>query len=221
MSVPLAIRSHHFASGRDLRTACASLWLLVFAATLASGCRQSPALPRLAHDDVVLAFGDSLTYGTGADPQESYPEVLAGLIGRKVVRDGAPGETTAEGLQRLEASLDEHRPRLLLLCMGGNDLLRKVEPAVTEANLRSMIQLARSRGLGVVLIGVPEPRLFGGVAAFYDRIADDLDLPLEDSVLPGVLRDNGLKSDAIHPNAQGYRRMAEAVAELLQDAGAL
>jgi lysophospholipase L1-like esterase len=195
--------------------------LLVFAAALAAGCRQSPALPRLAQDDVVLAFGDSLTYGTGADAQESYPEILAGLIGRKVVRDGAPGETTAEGLQRLEASLDEHRPRLLLLCMGGNDLLRNVEPAVTEANLRSMIQLARGRGIGVVLIGVPEPKLFGGVAAFYDRIAHDLDLPLEDSVLPGVLRDNALKSDAIHPNAQGYRRMAEAVAELLQDAGAL
>jgi lysophospholipase L1-like esterase len=178
-------------------------------------------LPRLAQDDVVLAFGDSLTYGTGADAQDSYPEVLAQLIGRKVVRDGAPGETTAEGLQRLEASLDEHRPKLLLLCMGGNDLLRRVEPAIIEANLRSMVQLARSRGIGVVLIGVPEPRLFGGVAGFYGSIADDLDLPLEDAVLPGVLRDNALKSDAIHPNAQGYRRMAEAVAELLEDVGAL
>jgi lysophospholipase L1-like esterase len=205
--------------GRAARAARGSLWLLAIAA-LAAGCGQ-PALPRLTQNDVILAFGDSLTYGTGADAQDSYPEVLAGLISRKVVRDGAPGETTGEGLERLEASLDEHRPKLLLLCMGGNDLLRKVDPIVTEANLRSMIQLARARGVSVVLIGVPEPKLFGGVAPFYGRIADDLDLPLEDDVLPGVLRDNALKSDAIHPNAQGYRRMAEAIAELLQDVGAL
>lgn len=168
-----------------------------------------------------MAFGDSLTYGSGAGAQESYPEVLSGLIGRTVIGSGVPGEQTADGLRRLEYVLDEHQPRILLLCLGGNDMLRKVDAAVTESNLRQMVSVARARGVSVVLIGVPKPALFGGSAEFYERIAEDFGLPLENEVLNDVLKDNRLKSDPIHPNAQGYRRMAEAIAELLRKAGAV
>ena len=178
-------------------------------------------MPKLGTDDVVLAFGDSLTYGTGAREEESYPAVLRGLIGRRVERAGFPGEVTEQGVQRLPGLLDEHRPRLLLLCMGGNDMLQKVDPAATEANLRTMVHLARERGIGVVLIGVPKPELFGGVAEFYPKIATDLGIPLEDQVLKDVLYDRDYKSDAIHPNAQGYRKVAEAMAKLLRRAGAV
>jgi len=170
----------------------------------------------------VLAFGDSITHGVGAGSDgETYPEVLAELIGRPVVRDGVPGEVTAEGLARLPASLDEYRPKLLLLCLGGNDMLRDVDPGTTEANLREMVELARSRGVAVVLIAVPKPRLIGGAAELYRRVADELDIPLEDEVLVEVLRDNRYKSDMIHPNAQGYRRLAQALADLLREAGAI
>ena len=195
-------------------------WLA--AAALLAACGESiPRLPAVGERDVIVAFGDSLTYGTGASPQESYPAVLAGLIGRTVVGAGVPGEQTADGLRRLEYILDEHQPKILLLCLGGNDMLRKVDAAVTESNLRQMVNVARARGVAVVLIGVPKVALFGGNAEFYGRIARDLGLPLEDEVLNDVLRDNRLKSDPIHPNAQGYRRMAEAVAELLRKAGAV
>ena len=116
-----------------------------------------PSLPPLGSDDVVLAFGDSITLrGRRASEGETYPEVLAQLIGRPVVRDGVPGEVTAQGLARLPASLDEYRPKLLLLCLGGNDMLRDLDPAATEANLREMVKLARSRGVAVVLIAVPK-----------------------------------------------------------------
>ena len=184
--------------------------------------RTQPPLPSLGPDDVVLAFGDSITYGVGVGSGgETYPEVLAELIGRPVVGDGVPGEVTADGLVRLPASLDEHRPRLLLLCLGGNDMLRDVDPGTTEANLRNMVELARSRGVAVVLIAVPQPRLIGGAAGFYRRVADELDIPLEEEVLVAVLRDNQYKSDMIHPNAQGYRRLAQALAELLRNSGAI
>lgn len=187
------------------------------------GCdkRQAP-LPRLAADDVVLAFGDSLTYGTGArTAQESYPEVLAQLIGHPVVRDGVAGEVSAQALERLPRSLDAYQPKLVVLCVGGNDMLRQLDPAATEANLRAMIELARSRAVSVVLIGVPKPTLIGGTAEFYRRVADELKVPLEAEVLSEVLRDNASKSDPVHPNAQGYRRMAQAVAELLRASGAI
>jgi acyl-CoA thioesterase-1 len=188
-----------------------------------SACgRTQPDLPSLGTDDVVLAFGDSITYGVGAaSGGETYPEVLAELIGRPVVRDGVPGEVTAEGLARLPASLEEYRPKLLLLCLGGNDMLRDVDGDTTEANLREMVELARSRGVAVVLIAVPQPRLIGGAAELYRRVADELDVPLEDEVLVEVLRDNRYKSDMIHPNAQGYRRLAQALADLLRKSGAI
>src|SRR5262249_12093520 len=100
---------------------------------------KPPPLPRLAVGDVLLAFGHSLTYGTGASPEEAYPRVLAGLINRPVVAAGVPGETTEDGLARLPGVLDEAKPRILVLCMGGNDMLQKVNATTIESNLRAMV----------------------------------------------------------------------------------
>ncbi len=199
----------------------AALLLLALALSLATCGEKPPQLPKLGAEDVVLAFGDSLTYGTGAGTQEAYPMVLSTLISRRVVGAGVPGETTADGLERLPAVLDEVRPRLMLLCMGGNDMLRKVAPASIESNLRAMVQLAKARGIGVLLIGVPTPELFGAPPGFYDSIAKEFSLPLEKKVLNDILFDRSLKSDTIHPNALGYRRFAEALAGLLHKAGAV
>jgi acyl-CoA thioesterase I len=197
-------------------------WLLAVLLALLAACeKQSAVLPRLGPQDIILAFGDSLTYGTGAAPDDSYPQVLARLIGRSVIAAGVPGESTTGGLVRLEEVLDQHQPRLLLLCLGGNDMLQQVDPAVTEANLRRMVEIARARNISVVLIAVPKPVLFGGNGEFYQRIAADFALPIESSVLNDVLKNRTLKSDPIHPNAQGYRHIAEAVAELLRGSGAI
>jgi lysophospholipase L1-like esterase len=108
---------------------------------------------------------------------------------------------------------------VLLLCLGGNDMLQRVPQETTEANLRAMIRLAREHGVGVVLIGVPRP--MGGTADFYSRVAEELSVPLEADVVKDILYDRALKSDPIHPNAEGYRRMAQAIANLLHAAGAL
>jgi len=193
---------------------------LVVLLALAAAC-SGPKLPRLAPDAVVLAFGDSLTFGTGADPHQSYPAQLQALIGRKVLSAGVPGEVSASGLARLPAVLEETRPQLVILCHGGNDLLRKLGEAQAEKNLRAMVGLARARGAEVVLIGVPKPGLLPSPAAFYDRIAKDMRLPYEEGALRKILTDNALKSDLVHPNAAGYARLAEAVAALLRKAGAV
>jgi len=199
---------------------CAAL-LLAAVALLAAGCGKQQRLPALGTDAVVLAFGDSLTYGTGAGEQESYPAQLAQLIGRKVVRAGVPGEVSAEGLARLPEVLEEYRPGLLILCHGGNDFLRRLPVQQAKANVRAMIQLARNQGVAVVLVGTPEPGLTVSPPAFYGEIAEELRIPYEDGIIGKVLRDRSLKSDAIHPNAKGYRRIAERIAELLRKAGAV
>ena len=203
-----------------LRPFC--LWLCLLALAALSGCgERNPVLPRLDAGDVVLAFGDSLTYGTGAPQGESYPEVLSGLIGRTVVAEGVPGERTAEGLERLAGVLDTHQPRIMLLCLGGNDMLRKVDATETETNLRQMIDTATARGVGVVQIGVPKPALLGGTAKFYERIAEDYAIPYEGEALNEILKDNAYKSDPIHPNARGYQLLATALAEVLRRSGAI
>ena len=118
------------------------LWLMLLCIALSACSRSDPVLPRLSSGDIVLAFGDSLTFGTGAPRGESYPEVLSALIGPDVVSAGVPGERTADGLLRFADALETHRPRIVLLCMGGNDMLRQVDPGDIEANLRQMIDAA-------------------------------------------------------------------------------
>ncbi|HEX6692941.1 MAG TPA: GDSL-type esterase/lipase family protein [Burkholderiales bacterium] len=187
----------------------------------AAACGDKPKLSRLPGDAVVLAFGDSLTYGTGAGESESYPAQLEKLIGRRVVRAGVPGEVTAQALARLPAALDEHAPRLLLLCIGGNDFLRRLGNQQAEANVREMVKLARARGVEVLLIGTPEPGFTVTPPAFYAGIAKQFAVPYEESVIGEVLRDNSLKADPIHPNARGYGVIAERVAERLRKSGAI
>jgi len=201
------------------RSALALALSLLLLAACDSG---PPKLAKLPAGGVVLAFGDSLTHGTGARAAESYPAVLQGLIGRRVVRAGVPGEVTAEGLARLPGVLQATAPDLLILIHGGNDLLRRTPQQRIAANLRAMVHLAQDREVAVVVIGVPDLGLiFGRSAEFYEQLAEELDLPYDGAALPAILKQPNLKSDAIHPNAQGYRKLAEAVAELLRKSGAI
>jgi len=195
---------------------------LVFALAFAlAACGERAKLDRLPNEAVVLAFGDSLTFGTGATEAESYPAQLENLIGRRVVRAGVPGEVTAQALERLPGALDEYAPRLLLLCIGGNDFLRRAGNAQAERNVREMVRLAKSRGINVLLIGTPEPALLPSPPGFYAAVAKEYGVPYEDAVITEVLKDASLKSDPVHPNARGYRVIAERLAALLKKTGAI
>jgi lysophospholipase L1-like esterase len=197
------------------------LSLAIVTGGLMAGCSSGAKLPHLASDAVILAFGDSLTYGTGAEPMESYPAVLEKLIGRKVINAGIPGEVTGQGLSRLPEVLKKEKPALMLLCHGGNDLLRRLDQRHAASNLRTMIQLAKERGVSVVLIAVPSPGLSVSPPSLYREIAQEFAIPCEEKIMAAVLADSSLKSDYIHPNAAGYRRIAEALAALLKKSGAV
>jgi lysophospholipase L1-like esterase len=202
--------------------AASRIVLLGAALLLLAACSEKTRkLPPLASDATILAFGDSLTHGTGANPGESYPEILAMLTGRTVINAGVPGETTSDGLARLPQVLEKTRPSLVILCLGGNDFLRKHPPAQTRANLERMIRMIRAENIPLVLVAVPQPALFSGSAPLYRELATELELPLENGIVNKVLRDGDLKSDPIHPNAAGYRRIAQALADLLRKAGAI
>jgi len=124
-------------------------------------------------------------------------------------------------LERLPAALDEHAPRLLLLCIGGNDFLRRLGNEQAERNVRAMVKLAKSRGVGVLLIGTPEPGFTVSPPAFYAGIAKEFRLLYEEGIIGRVLKDSSLTADPIHPNARGYRVIAERLAETLKQSGAI
>jgi lysophospholipase L1-like esterase len=193
----------------------------ILVVVLFAACGDGPRLEPLPRDAVILAFGDSLTYGTGASEDESYPAQLEKLVGRRVVRAGVPGEVTAQALERLPAALDEHGPRLLLLCIGGNDFLRRLGNGQAERNVREMVKLAHSRNIAVLLIGTPEPGFSVSPPAFYAAIAKEFGAPYEEAIVGQVLKDRTLKADPIHPNARGYRLIAERIAERLEQSGAI
>lgn len=135
-------------------------------------CSDEAKLSRLPADAVILAFGDSLTHGNGASRGESYPAVLEGLSGRRVINEGISGEVSEAGLKRLPALLDKHQPDLMILCHGGNDFLRKKDMGLLESNLQEMISLALSRDIDVVMLGVPKPGIFLSSAELYERVAE-------------------------------------------------
>jgi acyl-CoA thioesterase I len=201
---------------------CLCLYLTIsLCVALLGACSKSPKLPPLDTNATVLAFGDSLTFGTGAAPNESYPAQLQTLISRKVIAAGVPGEVSADGLARLPLALDEHQPKLVILCHGGNDFLQRLGEDKTQNNIRAMVKLARDKGIAVVLIATPKPGLMVKPPDFYNAIAKEFALPFDDEVLKNILTDNALKSDLVHPNARGYVLMAETLAKLLKRAGAL
>jgi acyl-CoA thioesterase-1 len=194
----------------------------VFAALLLGSCGGNlPKLAPLPPDAVVLAFGDSLTFGTGAEGNQSYPAVLERLISRRVVASGVPGEVTSEGRARLPQVLEEVHPRLLILCHGGNDLLRKTGEQQAAENLRAMIAMARQQGVQVILIAVPKPGMFPSPPDYYQQIAKEFHIPVDQDSLKRILSDNRLKSDLVHPNAAGYQELADDVAKMLKQGGAI
>lgn len=179
-------------------------------------------LTPLKNDAVILAFGDSLTYGSGADSQsESYPTMIAHYSGRQVINAGVPGEISQAGLARLPTLLQTTNPDLVILCHGGNDILRRLDKTQLKANLNAMIELIKASGAEVVLVGVP---MFGfglTVPELYRELAHHYALPLENTVLADIVSDPVLKSDQVHPNAKGYELFGQRIFSLLQQAGAV
>ena len=186
------------------------------------GCDQpSVSLKPLKHDAVILAFGDSLTFGTGAQPDQSYPAVLAELTGRTVINSGVPGEISSAGRARLSQLLQETKPDLVILCHGGNDLLRKQSRQQLQANLQAMIDEITGSGAQVLLVAVPAFSLNLAPVPLYLEVAQVNKVPVQATALSEILTDSSLKADQVHPNALGYQQFAQSIYRLLIETDAI
>ena len=168
----------------------------------------------------VLVLGDSITYGTGAGKGEDYPSLLEAESGWKIINAGVAGDTSSDGLDRLPDLLEKHAPKLVLVELGGNDLKESL-------NLKSIIEKIKVKNIPVVIIGVPA---FNPVAAafgslsdspIYEKIGKETGTAVIPDVISKVLGKNSLKSDPVHPNALGYRKLEEGIRDFLIDQGYL
>jgi acyl-CoA thioesterase I len=199
--------------------------LLVAAIVLVEACSAKPKEQALPAGSQVLALGDSLTQGAGVTREQAWPDLLASKTGWVVVNGGVNGDTSEQALQRLPNLLEQHNPVLVLVTLGGNDMLRQIPQQQTIANLEWIITLIKAHGAKAVLLATPNPSpmraVFQNLSApdFYRKLAEAQHVPLIEDAIADVLSDPKLKGDTLHPNAEGHARLAEKIYKELQSIG--
>ena len=208
----------------SIRPILCLLPVLLFAVT---GCAERGQLDALSPDAVVLAFGDSVTAGVGADAGYDYPSQLAELTGFKIVNAGVSGDTARQAGERLAPLLANHQPQLVIIELGGNDFLRQTQASRVKEKLRAMIREALASDATVALVAVPRLSLLrASVGALtdspiYAELAEEEGVLLVPDIFSEVLSDSGLRADEIHPNVRGYRHLAEGIKAVLAERGLL
>ena len=199
-------------------------FLLLTAAALAACGKKTAKHAALPRGSAVLALGDSLTYGYGANPTESYPARLAELTGWTVTNGGVSGDTSAQALARLPELLREHTPHLVIISIGGNDFLRRQPENETRTNIRAIIQACKAAGAETLLVGVPGVGVgaalgYPGDHPLYADLAKAENVPYYANGWSQILGKDALKSDQIHPNAAGYAEFARGLTAYLKENG--
>lgn len=204
--------------------------LLICALLMVAACSRPEYTALPAHANVVI-LGDSLTYGTGANSGEDYASLLAASTGWNVINAGVPGNRTSDGLERLPDLLAEYdgvqRIDLLIVELGGNDFLKQVPETETVSNLKSILMQAKAHKIQTLLLAIPKfspiGAAFGNLSdhALYEQLAEETGTPLVEGLFTDVLDDNRLKSDHIHPNAEGYRTVEVKLRKSLTEIGFL
>lgn len=180
----------------------------------------------------VVVLGDSLTYGTGAGSGEDYASLLARDTGWNVVNAGVPGNTSSDGLARLPELLNEHQSGeqkidFLIIELGGNDFLKRIPEEETTRNLKAILTQAKANNIPAVMLAIPQfspiGAAFGNLSdhPLYEKLAQETGTPLIEDLFSNVLAKNNLKADQIHPNAEGYRIVANSLRDALVDLGFL
>lgn len=220
-------RVSYFVRRRDQHPGHIGLVFCLLGLLMISACGKAPSYAPLPPGSTVLALGDSITHGTGAGPGQNYPAYLADISGWHIINAGLPGDTAQGALSRHEDLLARHRPAAVIIELGGNDFLRKRQPGEIKADLDRIISRVKASGAQPILVAVPAFSVFrASIGALedspiYQALAEEHELILIDNLLADILSDPALRADPIHPNARGYRALAEGLAAALADTGLL
>ena len=168
--------------------------------------------------DNIICFGDSLTSGFGASPGKDYPAQLSQLLTRPVINAGVAGDTTARAFRRLEKDVLSRSPRIVLITLGGNDLKNRVPRKTAFENLKRIVTTIQDAGALVILGGIDLPLFGRGFGTEYETVASETGAILIPNILEGIFGNRRLMSDPIHPNDDGYARMARRFYEAIPTA---
>lgn len=167
----------------------------------------------------IIAFGDSLVQGVGSGQGNGFVSLLSKKIGLNIINAGISGNTTQDGLARLEKDVIEQKPDVVIVLLGGNDAIRQIPESQTFGNLEEIILQIKNSGAKVLLLGVR-----GGVAFMgknynseFKKLAKKTNVVLVPDVLDGLFGNKDLMSDGIHPNDKGYEKIAEKVWQYLPE----
>ncbi|MDR2127807.1 MAG: GDSL-type esterase/lipase family protein, partial [Burkholderiaceae bacterium] len=208
------------------RRQCLALTTASLLGGLAACGKTTGKAKPLGSGAVVLALGDSLTYGVGATQDAAYPARLAQLTGWNVINAGISGETSTETLQRLPELLARHNPQLVIVSIGGNDFLKRQSQQATRDNVHAICEQALQSGAQVLLVAVPQASLTAALGHISDHplfaeVASQLEIPLMRDGWSSILSDENLLADRVHPNAQGYEKFTSKLVDTLREAGLL
>ena len=166
----------------------------------------------------IIAFGDSLVYGVGASSRGDTDmfSLVSKSLGVNIINKGVSGNTTVDGLARLERDVLTQDPKIVLVLLGGNDYLQKVSTTTTFSNLREIIQQIQDRGSAVVLVGVRGGVFVDRFEEDYERLSKEMHTGYIKNILDGIITNRKLMSDSVHPNDRGYEIIALRVTPILR-----
>ncbi|WP_150464620.1 arylesterase [Francisella sp. XLW-1] len=166
-----------------------------------------PIVNQNPQGETIVAFGDSLTAGYGVDKYDNYPSQLSRMIGEPVINMGVSGETTGQALLRIE-DVVQANPKIVMVSLGANDLRKRIPAKEAFANLKRIVNILQANGALVIIGGLDIPYYKNDYAEDYINFAKSYGCLLVPNVLEGIIGNKDLMVDAVHPNAKGYRIMA-------------
>jgi len=159
----------------------------------------------------IVCFGDSMTFGYGAEPGADYPSALTKMTSIPVINAGIDGDTSTEALKRLESDVLERDPLLVIIEFGGNDFLRKIPQEVTLNNVKEMIEKIQAKGAMAAIVDISAGMFLAEYRAAFSKLAREKGTIFISSILSGIITNPSMKSDFIHPNADGYNVIAQRI----------
>ncbi len=180
-------------------------------AIFCAGCGRQEVKNIGSRGKAIVCFGDSITFGYGANPGEDYPTALAKITSIPVINKGVDGDTSEEALERVASDVLAQDPVLVIVEFGGNDFLHKVPVAETKVNIGKIIDEIQAGGAIVALADISAGIVLSEYRGIISTLAKEKRAIFIPSILNGIITNPNLKSDFIHPNRNGYRIIAHRV----------
>ena len=179
------------------------------------GCARYEVKNIHSSGEEIICIGNSITAGSGVSKKESFPYFLSELLDYPVINAGRNGETSFDGLRRLEADVLTYQPRLVIIEFGGNDFLRKLPLSQTINNIRIITERIQQKGAMVAIADVSSGIIMRDYRESYKKLAYKTKAIFIPNLLQGIITNPTLKTDAFHPNAEGHRIIAQRVYQVI------